>query len=146
MAKVLVEMRNGALLNVETTSDDVEVFVVDHDIIHEGSIGELKRYLRDLDAPVEVDAVVPEDDLVAKLEDLIAEGEARLEDMADAWENNETDEAGEIPDLTQVRGRGRQDWKTTVQPSAKRRSDASRRRPRPAELHGKRCQRRCTPP
>ena len=101
MSKVLVELKDGTVMNVETTSDDLEVYVVDHDVISEGSIGELKRYLANLDTPVEVDGVVLEDELMTKLEDLIAEGKAKLEDMADAWED-ENDEAEEFPDLTKV--------------------------------------------
>jgi hypothetical protein len=101
MSKVLVEIKDGTVMNVETTSEDVEVYVIDHDLISEGSIGELKRHLADLAAPVEVDGVVLEDELMAKLEDLIAEGKAKLEDMADAWED-EKDEVDEFSDLTRV--------------------------------------------
>ena len=102
MPKVLVEIKNGATMSVETTSDGIEVYVVDHDIISDGGIGELKRYLRGLDVPIEVDAVVLEDDLTARLEDLIDEGKARLEDMTDAWEEDEKDVADEVSDLTRV--------------------------------------------
>ena len=101
MPKVLVELKDGTLMNVETTSEDVEVYVVDHDVISEGSRAELKRYLATLDVPVEVDGVMLEDDLMTKLEDLIAEGKAGLEDMAHAWED-ENDEAEELSDLTNV--------------------------------------------
>jgi hypothetical protein len=102
MPKVLIEIKSGAVMSVETTSDDIEVYVVDHDIINDGGIGELKRYLRDVDVPFEVDGVVPEDELMAKLEDLCAEGKARLEDMTDAWEDDEKDAADEVSDLTRV--------------------------------------------
>ena len=51
MPKVLIEIKNGTVMNVETTSDDVEVYVVDHDVINNGSVGELKRYLADADGP-----------------------------------------------------------------------------------------------
>jgi hypothetical protein len=101
MPKVLVELKDGTVMNVETSSDDVEVYIVDHDVISEGSIGELKRYLAGLDAPVDFDGVMPEDDLMTRLEDLIAEGKARLEDMTNAWED-ESDEAEEFSDLTKV--------------------------------------------
>ena len=101
MSKVLVELKDGMVINVETTSDDIEVYVVDRDVINEGSIGELKRYLANLDAPVEVDGVVLEDELMTKLEDTIAEGKAKLEDRAHAWED-ENDEAEEFSDLTKV--------------------------------------------
>ena len=101
MSKVLVELKDGTVMNVETTSDDVEVYIVDHDVISDGSIGELKRYVAGMDTPVEVDGVVLEDELMTKLEDLIAEGKARLEDVAHAWED-EDDEAEELSDLTKV--------------------------------------------
>jgi len=101
MSKVLVEIKDGTVMNVETTSEDVEVYVIDHDLISEGSIGELKRHLADLAAPVEVDGVVLEDELMAKLEDMIAEGKAKLEDMTDAWEDDK-DDADEFSDLTRV--------------------------------------------
>jgi len=102
MPKVLIEIRNGTVMNVETTSDDVEVYVVDHDVINSGTTGELKRYLADMDGPVEVDGVVLEDELTAKLDDLIAEGKAKLEDMVEVWEDDERDEADEVFDLTRV--------------------------------------------
>ncbi len=109
MPKVLVELKDGAVMNVETTSDDVEVYVVDHDVIDEGKTGELKRYLAGLDTPVEVDGVIPEDELMTRLEELIAEGKAGLEDRAHAWED-ENDEAEEFSDLTRVmRTRDRRD-------------------------------------
>ena len=98
---MLVELKDGAVMNVETSSDDVEVYIVDHDVISEGSIGELKRYLASLDTPVEVDSVILEDELMTQLEDLIAEGKARLEDMAHAWED-EADETEEFSELTEV--------------------------------------------
>jgi hypothetical protein len=101
MPKVLVELRDGAVINVETTSEDVEVYIVDHDVISEGSRGELKRYLANLDVPVEVDGVMLEEDLMTRLEDLIAEGKAGLEDMAHAWED-ENDDTEEMTDLTNV--------------------------------------------
>ena len=102
MPKVLIEIRNGTVLNVETTSEDVEVYVVDHDVISDGSIGELKRYLRDMDAPVDVDAVVLEDDLTTKLEDLVAEGRAKLEDMTEVWDDDGERDADEVTNLTSV--------------------------------------------
>ncbi len=102
MPKVLVEIKNGAVMNVETTSEDIEVYVVDHDVISNGSIGELKRYLADLDAPIETDAVILEDELMAKLDDLAEEGKAKLEDMTDAWEADEEDEPDELYDLPRV--------------------------------------------
>jgi hypothetical protein len=101
MPKVLVEIKNGTVLNVEATSEDVEVYVVDHDVISDGTIGELKRYLRDLDAPADVDVVL-EDELMATLEEVIAEGNARLEDRAEAWEENEDGDTDEVTDLTSV--------------------------------------------
>ena len=101
MSKVLVELKDGIVMNVEASSEDVEVYIVDHDVISDGSIGELKRYLANLDAPIDFDGVVPEDELITRLEDLIAEGKARLEDMAHAWED-ETEEAEEFSDLTKV--------------------------------------------
>ena len=104
MSKVLVELKDGAVMNVETSSDEIEVYIVDHDVIGEGSIGELKRYLANLDTPVEVDSVLLEDELMTKLEDLIAEGKARLEDMSHAWDDEEDEEedAEEFSDLTKV--------------------------------------------
>ncbi len=104
MPKVLVELKDGTVMNVETSSDDLEVYIVDHDVISEGSIGELKRYLANLDTPVEVDSVILEDELMTQLEDLIAEGKARLEDMAHAWEDegDEEDNTEEFSDLTKV--------------------------------------------
>jgi hypothetical protein len=101
MPKVLIEIKDGTVINVETTSDNVEVYVVDHDVIDDGSIAELKRYLSDVDAPVEVDGVVREDEFMTKLEDLIAEGKSKLEDMTDTWEDD-TDEADEVCDLARV--------------------------------------------
>jgi len=101
MSKVLVELKDGAVMNVETSSDEIEVYIVDHDVIGEGSIGELKRYLAHLDTPVEVDGVLLEDELMTKLEDLIAEGKARLEDLANAWDDEE-DGTEEFSDLTKV--------------------------------------------
>jgi hypothetical protein len=96
MPKVLIEIKNGALTNVETTSDDVEIYVFDHDVISEGSTGELKRYLAQAIEPVDVDGIVSEDELMAKLEDLIAEGQAKLGDMAGVWDGaEELDEVGE---------------------------------------------------
>ena len=116
MPNVLVEIKDGTVLSIETTSEDVEVYVVDHDVISDGTIGELKRYLRDLDAPADVDVIL-EDELMAKLEELIAEGNARLEDGADAgeenedgadaWEENEDGDADEVTDLTSVMRSGR---------------------------------------
>ena len=104
MSKVLVELKDGAVMNVETSSDEIEVYIVDHDVIGEGSIGELKRYFANLDTPVEVDSVLLEDELMTKLEDLIAEGKARLEDMSHAWDDEEDEEedAEEFSDLTKV--------------------------------------------
>ncbi len=100
MPKVLVELKDGAVMNIETTSEDIEVYVVDHDIISEGTTGEVKRYLAQIDAPIDIDGVLLEDDLMAKLEDIIAEGKASLEDIADAWDENEEPE--ELSDLTNV--------------------------------------------
>lgn len=51
MPKVLIEIKNGTVMNVETTSDDLEVYVVDHDVVDKGSIGEPKRYLAHGDEP-----------------------------------------------------------------------------------------------
>jgi len=102
MPKVLIEIKDGTVMNVETTSDDVEVYVIDHDVINSGRIGELKRYLADVDGPVEVDGVVLEDELMAKLDDLVAEGKAKLEDMVEAWEDDERDEVDEVCDLIRV--------------------------------------------
>jgi len=101
MPKVLVELKNGDVINVEATSEDVEVYIVDHDVISEGSRAEQKRYLANLDVPVEVDGVMLEEDLMARLEELMAKGKAGLEDMAHAWED-ESDDMEELPDLTTV--------------------------------------------
>ena len=102
MPKVLVEIKNGTVLNVETTSEDVEVYVVEHDVVSDGSIDELKRYLRDLDAPVDVDAVVLEDELMTRLEDLSAEGQAKLEHMTEVWDDDDEGDADGVTDLTRV--------------------------------------------
>jgi hypothetical protein len=107
MPKVLIEIKSGAVMNVQTTSDDVEVYVVDHDVISDGSISELKHYLAEVDIPVDVDAVVLEDDLMTRLEDLIDEGKAKLEDMTEAWEVDEENESGEVYDLARVMRSGR---------------------------------------
>ena len=107
MPKVLIEIKNGTVMHVETTSEDVEVYVVDQDAISDGNIGELKRYLADLDSPIDVDAVVLEDDLMTKLEDLIDEGKARLEDMTGTWNDDEGDEAVGVCDLRSVTRSGR---------------------------------------
>jgi hypothetical protein len=40
MPKVLIEIKNATVTSVETTSDDIEVYVFDHDMISEGSVGE----------------------------------------------------------------------------------------------------------
>ncbi len=101
MPKVLVELKDGTVMNVETTSEDVEVYIVDHDVISEGTTGEVKRYLAALDSPIDIDGVLLEDDLMTRLEDIIAEGKARLEDMAHAWEDEEI-EPEELTDLTNV--------------------------------------------
>ncbi len=101
MPKVLVELKDGDVINVETTSEDVEVYIVDHDVISEGSRAEQKRYLASLDMPVEVDGVMLEEDLMARLEELLAEGKAGLEDMAHAWED-ENDDVEELTDMTTV--------------------------------------------
>jgi hypothetical protein len=96
MPKVLIEIKNATVTSVETTSDDIEVYVFDHDMISEGSISEVKYYLGHADEPVEVDAVVPEDELMADLEDLIAEGEALLDQMRGVPDDEEElDEAEE---------------------------------------------------
>lgn len=47
--------------------------------------------------------MVLEDELTAELEDLTTEGKAKLEDMAEAWEDDERDEADEVCDLTRVK-------------------------------------------
>ncbi len=101
MPKVLVELKDGAVMNVETTSEDVEVYVVDYDVFSEGTTGEIKRYLAGLDEPVDVDGVLLEDDFMTKLEDIIAEGKSKLEDIAQAWED-EDDEPEELADVTNV--------------------------------------------
>ena len=101
MSKVLVELKEGTVTNVETTSEDVEVYVVDHDVISEGTVGEVKRYLASLDAPIEVDGLLLEEDLMTRLEDIIAEGKARLEDMTSSWEE-ENEEADDLAGLTNV--------------------------------------------
>ena len=100
MPKVLIELKDGSVMNVEATSEDVEIYIVDHDVISDGSTGELKRYLADLDAPIELDTVLLEDELMAKLEELVAEGKARLEDIVNAWEDD--NEPEEISDLTAI--------------------------------------------
>jgi hypothetical protein len=51
MRKVLIEIKNGTVTNVETTSDDVEVYVVDHDLDDNGVTGEVKLYAADADEP-----------------------------------------------------------------------------------------------
>ena len=96
MAKVLVELKNGAVMSVAATTDDVEVYVFDHDMVASGTIGELKRYLGYADAPVEVDAVIVEDELMSRVEDLIAEGQAKIEDMTGVWEDDEAEAAGDL--------------------------------------------------
>jgi hypothetical protein len=97
MAKALLEIKKGMVANVDTTSDGVEIYVFDHDVIREGSIGELKRYLAHADEPVDVDDIVSEDEVMAKLEDLIAEGQAKLEDMTGVWDDaEELDEPEEV--------------------------------------------------
>ncbi len=105
MPKVLVELKDGAVANVVTTSEDIEVYVIDHDVISGGSIGEMKRYLSTLDSPIEVEAVLLEDDLMARLEEITAEGKARLEDLADAWDD-ESEVDGELPDVVTSLRRG----------------------------------------
>ncbi len=100
MPKMLVELKDGAVMNIETTSEDIEVYVVDHDVISEGTTGEVKRYLAQIDAPIDIDGVLLEDDLMTKLEDIIAEGKARLEDIADGWD--ESEEAEELSDVMNV--------------------------------------------
>jgi hypothetical protein len=96
MPKVLIEIKNATVTSVETTSDDIEVYVFDHDMISEGGISEVKCYLGHADEYVEVDAVVPEDELMADLENLIAEGEALLDQMRGAPDDEEEfDEAEE---------------------------------------------------
>lgn len=102
MPKVLVEIKNGTVLNVETTSEDVKVYVVEHDVVSDGSIDELKRYLRDLDAPVHVDTVVLEDELMTRLEDLSAEEQAKLEHMTGVWDDDDEGDADGVTDLTRV--------------------------------------------
>ena len=94
-------------MNVQTTSDDIEVYVVDHDVMSDGSLSELKHYLAEMDAPVDVDAVVLEDELMAKLEDLTDEGKAKLEDMTDAWDADDGSDSGEVYDLARVMRSGR---------------------------------------
>ncbi|HVN25035.1 MAG TPA: hypothetical protein VMT71_13770 [Syntrophorhabdales bacterium] len=101
MPKVLVELKEGTVISVETTSEDVEVYVVDHDVISEGTAGEVKRYLASLDAPIDVDGLLLEEDLMTKLEDIVVEGKARLEDMTSAWED-EDEEPEELSDLPNV--------------------------------------------
>jgi hypothetical protein len=97
MAKALLEIKKGMVANVDTTSDGVEIYVLDHDVVREGSIGELKRYLAHADEPVDVDDIVSEDEVMAKLEGLIAEGQAKLEDMTGVWDDaEELDEPEEV--------------------------------------------------
>ncbi len=105
MPKVLIEIKNGAVMNVETTSDDVEIYVFDHDVVSEGSIGELKRYLAHADEPVDVDRVAFEDDFVARLEDLVAEGQARLDDMTEGWDDAEEPDEAEALNFSSYSGR-----------------------------------------
>jgi hypothetical protein len=95
MEKILIELRDNMLANVEATSEDVEVYVFDHDVISEGNIGELKRYLAHANEPIEVDTVVKEDELVADLKDLIEEGQCMLEDLLGDQEDEELAEAEE---------------------------------------------------
>ncbi len=97
MKKVLIELKNAAVMNVETTSDEVDIYVFDHDVVSEGTIAELKRYLAHADEPIEVDAVVSDVELMASREDLVAEGEAALEERRGAPddEDEELDEAEE---------------------------------------------------
>ena len=101
MPKVLVELKEGTVMNVETTSEDVEVYVVDHDVISGGTVGEVKRYLANLDSPIDVDGLLLEEDLMTKLDDIIGEGKARLEDMTSAWQD-EDEEPEELSDLSNV--------------------------------------------
>ena len=89
MPKVLIEIKNATVTSVETNSDDIEVYVFDHDMINEGTVSDVKRYLGHADEPVEVDAVVVEDELMADLQDLIAEGKAYLEAMREAPDDEE---------------------------------------------------------
>ena len=105
MPKVLIEIKSGTVTNVETTLNDVEIYAFDHDIIREGSIGELKRYLADASEPIEVDCSVPEDELVTRLEDLIAAGQATLDDMRGAWDDDEELEEAEELNFCSYAGR-----------------------------------------
>ncbi len=88
MAKVLIEIEQGTVTHVETSTDELEVYVFDHDIVREGRAGDLKRYLRDANAPVEID-MVAEEDLETKLQALVGEGRAKLEDMTGVREDEE---------------------------------------------------------
>jgi hypothetical protein len=60
MPRFLIEIQNGTVMNVDATSCDVDAYVID--VISEGSAGDLKRYLVNVDLPVEIDGVAHEDD------------------------------------------------------------------------------------
>ena len=62
MPGFLIEIQNGTVMNVDATSCDVDAYVIDHDVINEGSAGDLKRYLANVGLPVEIDGVAHEDD------------------------------------------------------------------------------------
>jgi len=82
MPKVLIEMKDSVITNIEATSDDVTVYVFDHDAVSQGASREVRYYLAQASEPVEVDAIVSEDGLMAALEDLIAGGEVMIEELA----------------------------------------------------------------
>jgi len=89
MPKVLIELKDATIKNIEATSDDVTVYIFDHDAVSQGGLGELTYYLAQASEPVEVDAVVSEDRLMAALEELIAEGEVVVEELTEEADGEE---------------------------------------------------------
>jgi hypothetical protein len=81
MPKVLIELKNATVMNIAATSDDVTVYVFDHDAVSQAGLGEVRYYLAQASEPVEVDAVVSEDRLMSALEELITEGEVMVEEF-----------------------------------------------------------------
>jgi hypothetical protein len=81
MPIVLIELKDATITNIEATSDDVTVYIFDHDAVSQGGLGDVRYYLAQASEPVELDAVVSEDRLMAALEELIAEGEVVAEEL-----------------------------------------------------------------
>ena len=82
MPIVLIEMKDSIITNIEATSEDVTVYVFDHDVVSHGASREVRYYLAQAGEPVEVDAIVSEDRLMSALEDLISGGEVMIEELA----------------------------------------------------------------